>query len=170
MGLINIFNNSSLNTKIIIVGITGTTLLAIVTIFIGLNNRKIQNTAAVDRYESNTTLALDKGIAAQFYERYGDVQAFSINPALQTKNTIEITEIFNNYAAMYGIYDVILYVDTQGNFIASNNKTAAGKSFNNLKLSKKITLMKSGLKTLLLKNIQKIKTMALQVPILEMPL
>lgn len=120
------FHTMSLNRKIVVTGIFGTSILAIVTIFIAIHNRNIQNEAAIEHFESSTTFSLDKGISAQFYERYGDVQAFAVNSALQAKNTEEITEVFNNYAAMYGIYDIILYVDKDGDFIASNNKNPAG--------------------------------------------
>lgn len=66
-------------------------------------------------------------IAAQFYERYGDVQAFGRNTVFYGKNTALMTRTLNGYAKDYGIYDLILFVDLKGNFIASNDLSPAGK-------------------------------------------
>jgi len=64
--------------------------------------------------------AIANAIAAQFYERYGDVQAFARNDGLLNLDSSNIEGIFNEYAKLYGIYDVILLVDLQGKYIASN--------------------------------------------------
>lgn len=71
-------------------------------------------------FKSNA-VALQSAIAAQFYERYGDVQAFSINPAIVSMEKNKIVPFLNQYTLMYGIYDLILVVDTQGNLIAIND-------------------------------------------------
>ncbi len=69
---------------------------------------------------------LGNSISAQFYERYGDVQAFAINPSLSSTDTRKKVETLNMYSAMYGIYDLILIVDTSGKLLAVNNKGANG--------------------------------------------
>ena len=72
---------------------------------------------------------VSNGIAAQFYERYGDIQAFALNPVLQNpNNSAAISDLLNKYAALYGIYDVILYVDPNGKFIASNTLNPGGSN------------------------------------------
>lgn len=127
----------SLNKKMLLIGLTGTFILSIITIIIAINNRNNQNAKAIEKFMNDTTYSLDKSISAQFFERYGDVQAFAINSILQTKNLKKITENLNNYAKMYGIYDVILFVDTNGKFIASNDTSPNGDKLNISKIKDK---------------------------------
>jgi methyl-accepting chemotaxis protein len=70
---------------------------------------------------------LSDAIAAQFYERYGDVQAFAINPSIQSSNRENIIETLNTYSAMYGIYDLIMIIDAKGSLVAVNSKGPDGK-------------------------------------------
>jgi methyl-accepting chemotaxis protein len=79
--------------------------------------------------------ALEFAVSAQFYERYGDVQAFALNPVLQSQNKNSIEEALNSYVRLYGIYDLILFVDLNGNFIASNNVGPNGSKLDTNKLS-----------------------------------
>ena len=134
---LNFLDNMKLKNKLLIVGTLGLTILSLITIIIAINNSNIQNNLAVEKFESSTIQSLDKAISAQFYERYGDVQAFAVNSDLQEKNIQNITEVFNSYSSMYGIYDIILFVDTKGNYIASNNKNASGSAINSSKLASK---------------------------------
>ena len=80
---------------------------------------------------------LGAAIEAQYYERYGDVQAFAINPQIQSRTKSEIVEALNNYAALYGIYDLILVVDAKGHLVAVNEKDPAGKPISAAKLYQK---------------------------------
>ncbi len=79
---------------------------------------------------SANTDSLEHAISAQFYERYGDVQAFALNDQLYGDNSEKMSEILNNYAALYGIYDVIAVLDTEGNVISANTKGAEGNKIN----------------------------------------
>lgn len=69
-------------------------------------------------------------IQAQFYERYGDVQAFAMNPDLQSHSKEQMVEALNAYAALYGIYDLIIVTDMNGKVTAVNSKDPAGKEIN----------------------------------------
>jgi methyl-accepting chemotaxis protein len=99
---------------------------------------------ALKKFEENITNnfnnyahTLEYGIAAQFYERYGDVQAFAINPIVAHLSKEQIPAVLNEYVKLYGIYDVILVVDKEGNFIASNSVDVSNKPINNGKLISK---------------------------------
>ncbi len=70
---------------------------------------------------------LNDSISAQFYERYGDVQAFAMNPDIKSNKRQTIIDALNQYAALYGIYDLIMVVDAKGNLVAVNNKAPDGK-------------------------------------------
>ncbi len=70
---------------------------------------------------------LTDSITAQFYERYGDVQAFALSPALQSKNRTTIVEMLNNLSKLYGMYDLVLVVNAHGRLVAVTDKDPSGK-------------------------------------------
>ncbi|RDB36352.1 MAG: hypothetical protein DCC88_05570 [Spirobacillus cienkowskii] len=109
----------SLRAKIILLF---TTILLFLCVFSILQQSKNNNDLMkkMEYILESSSVNLGNAIAAQFYERYGDVQAFAINPVLQENNIIKMQEILNKYCILYGIYDVILFVDLNGNYIASN--------------------------------------------------
>jgi len=82
-----------------------------------------------DSYAQNAK-GLNSTIATLFFERYGDVQTFAINQAVISMNEETMTAYLNNYVSLYGIYDLIIVVDKNGKFIASNNQDVAGKTVN----------------------------------------
>ncbi|WP_454061269.1 methyl-accepting chemotaxis protein [Candidatus Nitrospira salsa] len=76
---------------------------------------------------------IDRNLA----ERYGDVQAFGYNDAVHRisqwydptpYNTV--SQVMNKYAQAYGIYDLLIMVDTRGDVIAVNNTDSAGNPIN----------------------------------------
>ena len=71
---------------------------------------------------------LQNGIGAQFFERYGDVQAFGLNTAFYGKDIEAMRTALTNYSKLYVIYDLIVFVDKNGKLIASNTETPAGKA------------------------------------------
>jgi methyl-accepting chemotaxis protein len=74
-----------------------------------------------------------------FYERYGDVQAFAKNNIFleyegsTTHLQEEVSLIFNEYVKLYGVYDLIVFVNTKGEVISTNTIDSQGK---NLPLAK----------------------------------
>jgi methyl-accepting chemotaxis protein len=76
----------------------------------------------------NFAQSLQAAIGAQFFERYGDVQAFALNPAFLSMERNEIVPFLDQYVALYGIYDLILVVDTKGHLIAVNSKDPKGNN------------------------------------------
>ncbi len=77
-------------------------------------------------FESHA-IGLSDAIGAQFYERYGDVQTFSISPSIQSPNREVIVDTLNTFSALYGIYDLILIVNKNGKLVAVNSKGPDGK-------------------------------------------
>jgi methyl-accepting chemotaxis protein len=66
-------------------------------------------------------------LAALLFERYGDVQAFSVNPVFLEDDKLAITEALDRYVSLYGIYQAMVFVDPQGRLIAANSKQPDGK-------------------------------------------
>jgi hypothetical protein len=76
---------------------------------------------------------MDK-IERNLFERYGDVQAFTANTAVQnhemwyvkgSENNV-IADAMNQYVSLYGIYPLMLAVDLEGKVIAVNDQSANG--------------------------------------------
>jgi methyl-accepting chemotaxis protein len=119
-------NSFSLKQKLV-------SLVLAITLILGLMGFGIMNIVSkrvqyqqLQSFESYA-LSLSDAIGAQFYERYGDVQAFSISPAIQSSNRQTIIDALNTYSAMYGIYDLIMVVSKSGKLVAVNNKAPDGK-------------------------------------------
>lgn len=79
---------------------------------------------------------LGSKVSAQLFERYGDVQAFAANSAMETLSNKQIQPKLDQYISLYGIYDVILVVDREGRLISANSKDPAGKVVNREELKK----------------------------------
>lgn len=80
--------------------------------------------------KGNLAQAMGDRITAQFFERYGDVQAFAMNPILQSKDRARISVELDAYVKLYGIYDLIIVTDKEGRFVASNSADVAGSKIN----------------------------------------
>jgi methyl-accepting chemotaxis protein len=83
---------------------------------------------------SKSANILSEKISAQFFERYGDIQAFAVNPAVRELNIKKIPSYLDNYSKLYGIYDLILVVDKNGKYVGSSTTDINGKPANIEKL------------------------------------
>ncbi|RJF88371.1 methyl-accepting chemotaxis protein [Oleomonas cavernae] len=86
---------------------------------------------------SEMTDAVDRTLA----ERYGDVQAFGLNTAAYDADNWgnaemgnPLTDAINGYVQAYGIYDLMLLVDTEGTVIGVNTRNAKGEDIDTLGL------------------------------------
>jgi methyl-accepting chemotaxis protein len=105
------------------------TIFALVSVFASvlfLNAQESQKIAMKTVFATNVP-SLSEGIAAQFFERYGDVQAFALNQVLQSEDKEAMKSALNDYAKLYLIYDVILFVSPDGHYIASNTESPSGQ-------------------------------------------
>jgi methyl-accepting chemotaxis protein len=119
----------ALRFKLILLTV-GMVVLASLVNFVGI--RRLTGKLRTDSVANVSSYAetLSKAVAAQFFERYGDVQAFALNDLVRKPKVdgARVTNLFNEYAKIYLVYDAIVLVDMNGNFIASNSHSANGKS------------------------------------------
>lgn len=93
--------------------------------------------ASVVQFETTAVAIADK-IDRNLFERYGDVQAFTLNSSLDDRATWyqdkdvhnPIVELMNQYVATYGIYSLTTLVDTDGRVIAVNSEDSSGNTIN----------------------------------------
>jgi methyl-accepting chemotaxis protein len=120
------FNRFSLKVKILsIVILVIASLTGASTYFI--RHMKNAGEKSLDKNFESYAEGLQAAVAAQFFERYGDVQAFALNPILLSSDRSEITSLLNSYITLYGIYDLILVVNKEGKLIAANTTSFDGK-------------------------------------------
>lgn len=84
---------------------------------------------------ANMAEEVNKAIQAQFFERYADIQAFAGNDTIRSLSKERSPSVLDFYVQLYAIYDLILVVDTQGNYIASNTTDVQGNEVDRKKLS-----------------------------------
>ncbi len=70
---------------------------------------------------------LQRGISNVFYLYYHNVQNIALNKTLQNLNFDDANFYFNELVSLYPLYDMVLLVDKNGKFIASNNLDSGGK-------------------------------------------
>jgi methyl-accepting chemotaxis protein len=88
-------------------------------------------------FDSELTVASKRAadtVDRNLFERYGDVQAFGLNAAVQDRSQwyLEgdsvLRSAMNAYVDTYDLYYLTILVDTEGKVIAVNDKDASGKS------------------------------------------
>jgi methyl-accepting chemotaxis protein len=80
------------------------------------------------------SIHIGETIDRNLFERYGDVQAFGANASVRDKanwgrtdGSGDLVRAMNDYVRLYGLYPLMLFVDTQGNVQAVNTMDLAGK-------------------------------------------
>jgi methyl-accepting chemotaxis protein len=70
--------------------------------------------------------ALDM-IYRNLFERYGDVQAFALNPTARAMEPTALATLTDTYVDLYDFYDLMVITDTTGRVVAVNAKDRDGK-------------------------------------------
>jgi methyl-accepting chemotaxis protein len=119
----------SLRAKILMltVGSVFTFGLIVFGVFTYIENQQ-KNKAALSYYSH--VQKLSNAIQAQFFERYGDVQAFSQTEAVRSLDPKRIVAYLDQMITTYGIYDLILVTDANGKFVAANTNDFGKKPVN----------------------------------------
>lgn len=74
--------------------------------------------------------SLSEALAAQMFERYGDAQAFAVNGAVKSLKPEGMSAYLDQYVSLYGIYDLIMVVNKNGQMVSASTKDPSGKSVN----------------------------------------
>lgn len=122
----NFFKGTSIRTKII--------TLVIAALIVAGAGSLLSLTGIANSYEKKLVQGfaehaktLGHKISTQFYERYGDVQAFAVNETVKRLDAKSLPSLLDSYIGMYGLYDLVLVIDKNGKYVASNTKDAGGK-------------------------------------------
>ena len=129
-------NGKSLKFKLIALSIGITLGLGAASVGVLNSILSTEEHARMNSFESSAR-SLSEAIAAQFYERYHEVQAFARNAVFLSNDHSLAVETLNQYSEMHGIYDLIMVVDTKGKLIAVNSKGSDGNEIKSQALYQK---------------------------------
>jgi methyl-accepting chemotaxis protein len=73
---------------------------------------------------ANSTLDI---MYRNLFERYGDVQAFAVNPTAVAMDAAQLMNVADAYTDLYDFYDLMVISDVQGRIVAVNRSDLAGK-------------------------------------------
>jgi methyl-accepting chemotaxis protein len=115
--------------SLLVAGLVPAAVLAVVTW-----RSSTQMAASVGgQYASVATNTIDK-IERNMFERYGDVQAFAVNSAVQERGLWykrgadnPLVRAMNRYVRLYGIYHLMVLVDNAGKVAAVNSEDSSGR-------------------------------------------
>ena len=100
--------------------------------------------AAFRKPNEQLSVAIGDTIDRNLFERYGDVQAFSLNAAVHDTGNWKspsdknpLIESMNGYMTGYGIYRLMLVMDTNGNVVATNSVNPSGQALDTTDLYSK---------------------------------
>lgn len=125
----------------IIVGLLAFALFCTLSILGIFLSQRSNMRAPVFQRSQDTSIALMEKIDRNLFERYGDVQAFGYNIAAHDpanwanhSDSNPLIASINAYMANYGLYDLMVMVDTSGRVVAVNSKDKYGKTLNTASL------------------------------------
>jgi methyl-accepting chemotaxis protein len=109
----------------------------VIAVVIGVNVVSMTTRMADDTGQGYQRMAaaIADTIDRNLFERYGDVQAFGANRAVLDRASWyqagaehnQVVKAANRYAQLYGLYQLLMMVDTEGRVIAVNDRDASGK-------------------------------------------
>ncbi len=122
--------NQLLYTSILVMVSLGIILIAYISISSLVNTNNISELRA----KANAKSVIEK-IDRNFYERFGDVQAFAYNrlavrTAVSDTTKQDAQDFINTMVSYYVLYDLMMITDIQGNVVAVNTIDKTGKTIN----------------------------------------
>lgn len=126
-------NQLSIRYKLMILLVIIGTLPTFAISYVFSVNEKVLRTKDAAQL-TETARSLGEVIDRNLFERYGDVQAFGFNTAAyDAKNWRNpsdenpLVSAMNNYTRAYGMYPLMMLLDTNGNVLATNSVAIDGK-------------------------------------------
>lgn len=119
----------SLNWKLLLSNISLLLTLGLVLLFQFNSSLNQQQHEIRKGFKSNST-KLSSNITQNFYALYHNAQVFAKNESMQTSDFGKLNFYFNEVVSLYPVYDFLLLVDMEGNYIASNSLSGDGKQLN----------------------------------------
>ncbi len=108
---------------------TGMALLLALTTYVQFERVLEKQKHLAVRQVEDYAQTLMHSVGNQFRDRYYDVQTLALNNAFKSAKPApdQITSALNDAVRLYGIYDLIVFVDASGRYVASSNVSADGR-------------------------------------------
>ena len=129
------FARLSLKHKLVVTMTTTGILPALIVAWLAYSSSSEALVEDAGRTYTQAASTLHDTIDRNLFERYGDVQAFGVNRAVQDRGqwykvgsgANAIADVANTYVSLYGLYAISMVVDRDGRVVAVNDRDAAGK-------------------------------------------
>jgi hypothetical protein len=117
----------TLKQKLIGVSVGMVLFLALINFYQFQEALENQRTSALDQIGTHSQMLAER-LGTAFGAKYNEVQVLALNEALKTDKagTPNSLATLNEYVRLNPAYDLVLLVDTRGNYLASNTRSAQG--------------------------------------------
>lgn len=129
------YENLPISLQITIVAFLVFSTLAVFVILFSANQVVQSKNQVVKSISKNKSFGVIEKIDRIFFERYGDVQAFSFNKISENmisngKANINDQQFINKMMSVYQLYDYMLIINKKGKIVAANTINKNGESIN----------------------------------------
>jgi hypothetical protein len=126
------FKNLSISKRIMYLAVAISLMLVTIVLLFSANQIVVSKNAIKASVNENRSFAVIEKIDRNFYERFGDVQAFAFNKlahqALDSgRASKDVQKFIDTMISYYVLYDLMLIVNNQGRIIAANTVDKNGK-------------------------------------------
>jgi methyl-accepting chemotaxis protein len=128
----SIFKNFSISKRIMLLAIGISFTLVTIVLFFSATQIVTSKNKVKASVNENRSFAVIEKIDRNFYERFGDVQAFAFNKLAQQAidsggASKDVHKFINTMISYYVLYDLMLIVNNQGRIIAANTVDKNGR-------------------------------------------
>jgi methyl-accepting chemotaxis protein len=127
---------SKISLKAKVLGLTELVLVVLAVVSIAqVYNLKVTQENMSSRSLQAATVNMGTPLGKNFRLKYNQVQSLALNNVFETKDSEKIKEYLNAVASLNDGYDIILFLDTEGNFVAANTENSNGDELETGKLA-----------------------------------
>lgn len=127
---------SKISLKAKVLGLTELVLVVLAVVSIAqVYNLKVTQENMSSRSLQAATVNMGTPLGKNFRLKYNQVQSLALNKVFETKDAEKIKEYLNAVASLNDGYDVILFLDSEGNFVAANTENSNGDELETSKLT-----------------------------------
>jgi signal transduction histidine kinase len=126
------FKNLSISQRIMYLAVAISVMLVTIVLLFSANQIVASKNSIKASVNENRSFAVIEKIDRNFYERFGDVQAFAFNKLAQQaidsgRASEDVQKFINTMISYYVLYDLMLIVNREGKIIAANTTDKNGK-------------------------------------------
>lgn len=128
------FNKFSLKSKVLLQTEIVLLTLAAVSVLQVYNLKSAQEDMSAKSLQSSA-VSLGTPLGKNFRLKYNQIQSVALNKVFETQDPEKIQDFFNSFASLNEGYDLLVFVDKNGKFVAGNTENSDGDEVDSSLLS-----------------------------------